>query len=232
MQKRTYVLIPGAWCGAWAWQRVASILRAGGHFASPVTLAGLGDRSRSSAERIDLTTHINDVTSHIEMEGLDDVTLVGWSYGGMVATGVAEAMPDRIRATVYLDAFVPEDGKALVDYLMPQARAVLQAHADKDEPLPPMPLERFGVSDPAVIDFLTPRLTSQPWRTFFQPLPIAGTSATISKTYIRCKGAKLPHFESTFTRMLQRSDFRSEVVDADHFCSISAPQLVAQILLS
>jgi pimeloyl-ACP methyl ester carboxylesterase len=231
MRKRTYVLIPGAWCGAWAWQNVASLLRASGHFTSPVTLAGLGDRSRSSADRVDLATHIDYVISHIEMEGLDDITLVGWSYGGIVATGVAEAMPDRIRAVVYLDAFVPEDGKALVDYLMPQARAAIQAYADNDEPLPPQPLERLGVTDPRVIDFLTPRLTSQPWRTFFQPLHLTRTSARISRTYIRCKRAKLPHFENTFSRVLERDDFRCEVVDADHFCPVSAPQQVAQVLL-
>jgi pimeloyl-ACP methyl ester carboxylesterase len=231
MQKRTYLLIPGAWCGAWVWQGVASLLRAHAHVASPVTLAGLGDRSLSSADRIDLTTHIDDVRSHIEMEDLHDITLVGWSYGGMVATGIAEAMPDRIRDMVYLDAFVPEDGKALVDYLMPQARAALQAYADHDESLPPLPLDRFGVTDPAVIDFLTPRLTSQPWRTFFQPLHLTETSARMSKTYIRCKRAKLPHFENTFARILQRDDFRGEVVDVDHFCSVSAPQLLAQVLL-
>jgi pimeloyl-ACP methyl ester carboxylesterase len=231
MQTRTYVLIPGAWCGAWAWQSVASLMRASGHFAYPLTLAGLGDRSRSSADHIDLSTHINDVISHIDMEGLDNVTLVGWSYGGMVATGVAHALPDRIRATVYLDAFVPEDGKALVDYLTPQARAAMQAHADRDEHLPPLPLERFGVTDEAVIDFLTPRLTLQPWRTFFQPLYFPDTPATISKTYIRCSKARLPHFESTFERILQRGDFRSEVIDTDHFCPVSAPQRVAQVLL-
>jgi pimeloyl-ACP methyl ester carboxylesterase len=231
MQKRTYVLVPGAWCGAWVWQAVEPLLRPYGHLVSSVTLAGLGDRSRSSAERIDLTTHINDVTSHVEMEGLDDITMVGWSYGGMVATGVAEAIPDRIRALVYLDAFVPEDGRAVVDYLTPLARTANQARADNDEPLPPLPLERFGVTEQTVIDFVTPRMTPQPWRTFFQPLPVTEASTRMSKTYIRCQKAKLPHFENTFTRILQQKDFRGEVIDADHFCPLSAPQLVAQVLL-
>ncbi len=135
-------------------KKVTPLLRASGHLASPVTLAGLGDRSFSSRDQIDLTMHINDVITHVEMEGLSDITLVGWSYGGMVATGVAETIPDQIRAVVYLDGFVPEDGKALVDYLAPQARSANQVCADNDKPLLPLPLERFGVTERAVIDFV------------------------------------------------------------------------------
>jgi pimeloyl-ACP methyl ester carboxylesterase len=231
MQKRTYVLIPGAWCGAWAWQNVAPLLRAQGHIASPLTLGGLGERSQSSADRIDLTAHINDVKNHIRLEGLDDVTLVGWSYGGAVATGVAEGMPDRIRTLFYLDSFVPEDGRAIVDYLAPRARAAYQARADSDEPLLPLPLERFGVTDQAVIDFVLPRLTPHPWRTFFQPVQVTEVSAGIPKTYVRCAKAMLPHFDSTFERVRQRADFRGEVIEADHFCPVSAPELTAEVLL-
>ncbi len=232
MQKRSYILVPGAWCGAWAWNEVTALLRAHGHVASPLTLAGLDERGLSPIDRIDLSTHIHDVMRHIETEDLDDITLVGWSYGGIVATGVAEAIPDKIRSLVYLDAFVPDDGKALIDYLSPEARAANQARADGNQPLLPLPLERFGVTDEAVIDFVTPRLMPQPWRTFFEPVRVTAASAPIPKTYIRCARAKLPHFESTFARVREREDFHVEVIDADHFCLLSAPELTGQILMA
>jgi pimeloyl-ACP methyl ester carboxylesterase len=232
MQRQTFVLIPGAWCGAWAWKEITALLRANGHVASPITLSGLGDRSLSSMTRIDLTTHITDTTRHIAMEDLDGITLVGWSYGGVVATGVAEAIPDKIRSLVYLDGFVPENGKAVVDYLTPAARAANQARADSDQALLPMPLERFGVVDKVVIDFVTPRLTSQPWRTFFDPIRVTSVSEKIPKSYIRCTKAKLQHFDNTLSRVREREDFKCTEIDADHFSVLSAPQLTAEHLMT
>jgi pimeloyl-ACP methyl ester carboxylesterase len=231
MSKKVYVLVAGAWCGAWAWQHVSSLLRTAGHIASPITLAGLGDRSQSSTDQIGLSTHVNDVKFHIEMEGFDDITLVGWSYGGMVATGVADSIPDRINSLIYLDAFVPEDGKALVDYLSAEGRAANELRAYDNEALPPLPLTRFGVTDQAVVKFVTPRLTHQPWRTFFDPLSLSSASSNIPKSYIRCVNAKLPHFDATLERVRSQGDFATKVIDADHFCPLTAPELTARHLL-
>ena len=75
MRKINFVLVPGAWCGAWAWQKVAPLLREAGHTVSALTLTGLGDRRRDATTSTNLTTHVEDVAIHMEMEGLDDVTL-------------------------------------------------------------------------------------------------------------------------------------------------------------
>jgi pimeloyl-ACP methyl ester carboxylesterase len=109
----TYVLIAGAWHGGRIWQEAADGLRALGHKVTTPTLTGLGER-RHFGHNVDLDTHIEDVVAHIEMENLKDVTLVGWSYGGMVITGARARIHPKIKAMIYLDTFVPHDGKALV----------------------------------------------------------------------------------------------------------------------
>ena len=111
----TFLLIHGAWHGGWCWRDVASRLRKAGHEVHAPSLTGLGERKHLAGGRIDLDTHIQDVVGLIEMEDLRDVVLVGHSYGGMVITGAADRMPASIARLVYLDAFVPENVKCLLD---------------------------------------------------------------------------------------------------------------------
>lgn len=87
------------------------------------TLTGLGERSHLLKADINLDTHIQDVVNVIEYEDLNNVVLVGHSYAGMVVTGVADRIPSRISHLLYLDAFMPDNGKALKDYTPPPPRA-------------------------------------------------------------------------------------------------------------
>src|SRR6476620_4249116 len=107
----TFVLVSGQHCGAWSWKKVIPLLRAAGHDVYATTGTGLGDRVHLASPSVDLDTHITDVVNVLEFEELRDVTLVGWSYGGMIITGVAERVPERLAQLVYLDALVPADGE-------------------------------------------------------------------------------------------------------------------------
>ena len=111
----TYVLVHGGGHGGWCWQRLAPLLRAEGHDVHTPTLTGLGERSHLVRPETDLDTHVTDVAAVLEYEDLTDVILVGHSYGGMVITGTADRVPDRIAQIVYLDAASPRDGQSLVD---------------------------------------------------------------------------------------------------------------------
>jgi pimeloyl-ACP methyl ester carboxylesterase len=153
----TYVLVHGAFAGGWIWRDVAAGLRAAGHHVATPTLTGLGER-RHVGQGVDLETHIEDVLAHLEMEGLTDVTLVGWSYGGMVITGVLARIPEMVKAMIYLDAFVPANGKALADYMPAEILADWERHKATDKPLPPLPLDMLGLTDPAHISLVTQRL--------------------------------------------------------------------------
>lgn len=110
----TFVVVHGAWAGAWGWDRVAEILRAKGHRVHVPTLSGLGERAHLP---INLTTHIDDIVNEMIWHDLTDVVLVAHSYGGFVATGVVEKAAERIASIVYLDAFIPEEGQSFADIM-------------------------------------------------------------------------------------------------------------------
>ena len=114
---KTFVVVHGAWGGGWAFREVDRLLRAEGHTVYRPTLTGQGERNHLANEAIDLDLHIQDVVNVILWEDLKDVVLVGHSYGGMVVTGVADRIPERIGCLVYLDALLPENGESLNDLL-------------------------------------------------------------------------------------------------------------------
>jgi pimeloyl-ACP methyl ester carboxylesterase len=151
--KKTFVLVHGAWHGGWVWRDVLNRLRSLGHTATAPTLTGLGERRHTGNDSADLETHVEDVVAHIEMENVRDITLVGWSYGGMVVTGVLARIPERIKELVYLDAFVPEDGQALADYWSPEVKQMMDTYRNRNAPLPAKPLTFFGVTDQEVAKF-------------------------------------------------------------------------------
>jgi pimeloyl-ACP methyl ester carboxylesterase len=142
----TYVLVHGAWHGSWCWKRVRKALQTAGHDVFTPTLTGVGERSHLNSAGVSLSTHIADVANLIRWEELSDVILCGHSYGGCVISGAADRIPDRIRALVYLDAFVPEDGDALTAMLPPgQAQGMRQA-AEDGWKVAPIPAEAFKVN--------------------------------------------------------------------------------------
>lgn len=110
----TFVLVPGAWLGGWCWRRVTPLLRSAGHEVYTPTLTGLGERAHLGTPETGLDTHIQDVVSLIDCEELDDVILLGHSASGLVAAGVANAIPGRIRRIVYLAANIPTNGESMM----------------------------------------------------------------------------------------------------------------------
>ena len=117
-----YVLVGGGWLGGWCWQRVARRLREEGLDAYPVTLTGLGERVHLASPEVNLATHITDVVNVIEFEDLDDVVLLGHSYGGLVVTGAADRIPERISQLVYLDTAPLPNGASLIEKFPPELR--------------------------------------------------------------------------------------------------------------
>ncbi len=109
--RSTFVLVHGAWAGAWIWKKIIPLLRAAGHDVYATTATGMGDRVHLADPAIDLDTYITDVVNVLEFEDLTDVTLVGWSYGGMIITGVAERVPERLAQLVYLEPRCPPTAK-------------------------------------------------------------------------------------------------------------------------
>jgi pimeloyl-ACP methyl ester carboxylesterase len=176
----SFVLVPGAWLGGWAWQQVAQQLRAHGHDAHPVTLTGLGERGHLASPDVDMETHITDVVNLVEFEGLRDVVLVGHSYAGSVITGVADRVADRIAQLVYVDTGPVGDGSAYIDIYPPEAKAEIEKGiAERGDgwrwPVPSFDeLEASGASSAGLGDeqrtLFSAKATPQPARTITQPI--------------------------------------------------------------
>lgn len=172
----TFVLVPGAWLGGWAWARVTRPLRAAGHDVYPVTLTGLGERSH-------LEVHLTDVVNLVEYEGLDDVVLVGHSYAGSVVTAVADRIPERLAQVVYLDSGPVADGTAFLDMLTPEARKQAErAVAEQGDgwrlPMPSWEeLEEGGASLAGLGEqergLMRSRAVAQPFGTYTQPVALS-----------------------------------------------------------
>lgn len=169
----TYVLVHGAWHGSWCWKRVRKALQAAGHEVFTPTLTGVGERSHLNGPHINLDTHIADVVNLIRWEELSNVVLCGHSYGGCVISGVADAIPDHIRALVYLDAFVLEDGESLTDLLPPGQAQGMRDHAADGWKVSPIPAEAFQVNSQDAA-WVNSQCTPQPLATFDQPIRLTG----------------------------------------------------------
>ena len=152
--KPTIVIVHGAWGGAWAFRKVDAELRDKGYNVYRPQLTGLGERVHLARPDIGLSTHIEDVVNMILFEDLHDITLVGHSYGGMVITGVAERVPDRIKRLIYVDAFAPNDGESASSIIGESAFIKSMIKGDylvppwvkPDQPVPhdePQPLKTF-----------------------------------------------------------------------------------------
>ncbi|MGH9495309.1 MAG: alpha/beta fold hydrolase, partial [Candidatus Sulfotelmatobacter sp.] len=145
----TYVLVHGAWHGSWCWKRVRKALQAQGHEVFTPTLTGIGERSHLLSLQVNLDTHIDDVVNLIRWEELSNVVLCGHSYGGAVVSGVADRIPERIGALVYLDAFLLEADQSVHDEVPPEQKNMqlegARVHGEGWK-VPPIPAGVFKVN--------------------------------------------------------------------------------------
>jgi pimeloyl-ACP methyl ester carboxylesterase len=175
--KTTYILVHGAWHGSWCWKRVRAALQSAGHNVFTPTLTGLGESSHLNSAAIDLSTHIADIVNLIKWEELSDVVLCGHSYAGCVITGVADKIPDRIRALVFLDAFMLENGESLMDTVPWEVAEALRDLAKATGggwKLNPFPAHLFGVRDPHDIAWVDAQCTPQAIATFEERIKLTG----------------------------------------------------------
>jgi len=232
MTATTFLLVHGAWHGGWAWVRVADRLRARGHIVFAPTLTGLGERAHLLRPGIDLSLHIADVLGVIKYERLNDVVLVGHSYGGCVISGVAEAMPDAIRSIVFLDAFIPGNGDATVDLVPPAVQEVIRAALGRgDAKVPVRDAAAFKVNekDRAWVDSLA---TPQPIGTMVEKIKLSGARERIpKKTYIRATGYPNVSFEKAHARAKADRAWRTYEVPCGHDVMIDDPDRLTEILL-
>ncbi len=104
----TFVLVPGAWLGGWAWKKIIPLLDERGHESYAVTLTGMGERVHLASKDIGIETAIQDVLNIVKYNELDEFVLVGHSFAGKIVAAVADRAPEKVRTLLYLDAFRPQ----------------------------------------------------------------------------------------------------------------------------
>jgi pimeloyl-ACP methyl ester carboxylesterase len=227
----TFVIAHGAWSSGFAWKKLRPLLREAGHEIHTPSYTGLGERSHLATPDVSLETHIQDVVNVLFYEDLHDVILVGHSYGGMVATGVADRTSDRIKKVIYLDAFVPKDGECLNDLTRPRVGGPSGGPPPADGWLvPPMPASADATAEDQA--WLAPRRGPQPRKTFEEPVRLTGAIDTLPRVYIYCLRIRPGDVFGQFAaRARTESGWQYEEIDSTHSPNVTEPEALASILL-
>jgi pimeloyl-ACP methyl ester carboxylesterase len=241
----TFVLVHGAWAGGWAWKRVARLLRATGHDVYTPTLTGLGERSHLATPTVNLDTHVLDIVNVLSYEDLQHVVLVGWSYSGMVITGVIDRVPERLAHAVYLDAELPRDGESEFDVSGPEFRAEMEQAAqtmgngwkasvgtveDTDA------FFKTWLPDEAVRHWFVAKLVTspQPIETFRQGCVCRNPAAdSVPRSFIRCPidgEVWASIYDPIVKRVRQDPRWQVRELPSNHLAPIVVPELVASML--
>jgi pimeloyl-ACP methyl ester carboxylesterase len=229
---RTYVLVHGAWFGGWVWKDVAARLRAMGHSVLAPSLTGLGDRKHLRQPGITLGTHVTDIVNLIELEDLNSVTLVGWSYGGSVVTDVLARIPERIGSMVYLDAVMPERGRCHASYSTVQSAEEIMLLAAQNLDIPPLPVRPFGIDDESLVRYIEARVSPHPALTMLSPSTALLERPKIPHTYVLAgRWAEVSQtFSRIYTMFREQSLGQSHVLDVGHVMMLTHPELTAEVL--
>lgn len=230
----TFVLVHGAWHGGWCWRDVARILRRDGHEVHTPTLTGLGDRVHLQSPEVGLSVHIEDVVNTIEFENLRNVVLCGHSYGGMVITGVADRIPERLAAIVYLDALVPEDGNCVFDLLLPDRAETFRRDAKSLGDgwlIPAVSAEFFGVTDPQAQTWVDDMCVPMAIRAFEEPIHLNGRQWEVQKKAYILAGAYQPSsFQVYHARFKDDPDWQVHTLPCGHDAMVVLPQELSGLL--
>ena len=223
----TFVVAHGAWSAGWVWKKMHPLMTARGHRLVTPTYTGVGERAHLANPDIDLETHIADMLGVLEMEDMSDVNLIGHSYGGMVATGVADRARARIKQLVYLDAFTPQDGDSLLGMVAPGTLPQRQVGEDGWR-IPPRAMPPDTPEED--VAWCMPRRLPQPAKTFAQKLQLKNGPLTLPRYYIYCtRHSPDDTFRPSYERA-RREGWGTSEIDSSHNPHITCPEVLADLL--
>ncbi len=236
---RTYVLIHGAWHGGWCWRRVTDRLTAQGHRVFAPSLTGLGDRAHLFSSHISMQTHVEDVLGLVEAEELNDFVLVGHSYAGMVLSGAADSLRERVSHYVYLDARLPSDMSPGASFSwsgfdaadLRETRLTSVREQGAGVALPPPPPGAFAVSEPSDVAWLVRQLGPMPIQTYLGSFTLRnGGSDGLRRTYIAAVKPAYAALVATHDRIREDPSWSFASIEAGHDCMVTAPDALTDLL--
>jgi len=231
-QQKTFVLVHGGWRGGWCWRLVADQLEKKGHKVFTPTLTGLGERSHLLAKGINIDTHATDIVNVVKFERLNNIVLVGHSYGGLVITPVAEQIGPQISSIVYLDAFLPEVGESALTTASQTSRDAIKAAVERGEILTkPLPASLFG-DDEKNRPWIDGMSTPHPILTLTDSCTGASAREKVAKkTYVRALKYNNVAFNNALAKTKADKTWRTYELDTGHDVMIEMPDRLVEILL-
>ena len=166
----TFVFVHGAFQGGWVWQKVAPLLRACGHEVHTPTLSGCGYLFPEHRPDNHLGVYVDNIANYLDIEGLDNIILVGHSFSGLICGALMMRLPQRIQHVIFVDAVIPQAGQSFVEIAGDQFGQMLEQHRLDGDHVRPWPVKVFGVED-ADAAWFAPRLRPFPYQAFHTPFP-------------------------------------------------------------
>jgi pimeloyl-ACP methyl ester carboxylesterase len=226
-----FVLVPGAWLGAWAWRKVVPLLEKKGHSPYPVTLTGEGDRVHLATRDIGMETAIQDVLNMIKYNDLDDFVLVGHSFAGKVVAAVADREPKKVRMLLYLDAFRPEKVRTPQGAFDPSEFG-RPPPGSWTIPFTEKILDMIG-KDVKDIDrkWMLSKATPWPLKHANEPVILSKNFDSIKSTYIFCTGSGDP-VDEILQGKWGKVDGPYKVMETGHYPMITKPDELVKDMLA
>ena len=231
--RKGIILVHGSFHGGWCWERVAPALKKQGFRVYTPTLPGLAENDGHDVRKITLNDHISAVVELIDQERVDEVVLVGHSHAGFVITGVVDRVRSKVSHVIYLDAFIPKDGKRFVDYVSPEAADdIIKPGEENGGAVPPFPVEFFGLKKKADVEFVKTRLQPHPLRTFTDAIHLSDPNVLekVSKTYVYATKNVIPAFAQFVDIAKEDPTWEYIEIDDGHELMILRPKETIRII--
>lgn len=225
-----FVLVHGGMIGGTCWKNVRKILENQHHTVLTPTLTGLGERKHLSHPNIDLDTHIQDIINTIFYEELDDIVLIGHSYGGMVITGVADRIPEKIKKLIYVAAILPKNGESMFDAVGPEISSYLYSNAQKGNgwEVPAAPPESYGINAQKDIKWFMSMSTPHPLKSFQQKYFRNTSFSETEKIYVNCSQDLALDFMAVRAKEMKIPCYE---INSGHFPMITSPETLANLFV-
>lgn len=229
-ESNSFVLLPGAWSGPWAWEPVHARLTQRGHRVHTLSFSGLQPQGEVNVDAVTLQSHVDDTLALIARHDLADVVLVGHSYSGLVAGMVTDQAPRRIVRTVYVEGFLASDGESLLDAFGAEQKARELADIRANDGWWPPPSAAAIAEEPDLssgqVERLATRLAPHPARTIVEPVELSSPIADQPSTVI-ARAHTEPHLEKL--RVQHGWDVRH--LGAGHWPMLSVPDRLTDLLV-
>ncbi|MET8642862.1 alpha/beta fold hydrolase [Streptomyces sp. NPDC004096] len=231
---QTFVLVPGAWLGAWSWYPVARQLTERGYPTLALSMPGLAyDGSPAGLRLADAVDH---VVSEVESRDLTEIVLVGHSWGGYPVTGAAHRLAGRVAKVIYFAAVVPEQDTPMIDENEQYAAMIRQAIAATPDGTVPVTLDAVqGVlmpQDPTPLQKLVSHLLlPQPGGYMTDSLDVPPvTKIGLDAAYVQC--ADDIALARPGAEFAARLGVEPAVIPGNHMTLLTDPAIVADALIS